>query len=248
MHAISKGVLVYDSVRGFLRYIYIYCMHVAVHCDVQATFVLIRLVIANMSNDLHVAKKRRNELASVGRRSYVSTSALATVRREFAELETVPNATSRSTIVRSKKEAATIETEYGPVLADLSVTRLGGGEVAVPVVAPIPQLAHTASSSNAFAIFLRQRLQLNPPSLTKPWRIALDSDEVTPGNELKPINTRKIQATYWSFMGFGLQALSLEISWFVLNLTRSVVVSDSIAGGMSHLLGMLVSILRMEQF
>jgi len=58
------------------------------------------------------------------------------------------------------------------------------------------------------------------------------SDEVTPGNQLKPNNLKKTQAVYWSIFEFGAAALADEEAWFEIAVMRSSVVK-TIQGGMS---------------
>lgn len=61
------------------------------------------------------------------------------------------------------------------------------------------------------------------------------SDEVTPGNQLRHQNARKIQVVYWSLADFGLQRLSNERVWFMLGVCRSDLVKQ-LPGKMSELM------------
>jgi hypothetical protein len=63
--------------------------------------------------------------------------------------------------------------------------------------------------------------------------LVLYGDEVVPGNNLAYDNKRKIWATYWSFLEFGL-GLSCEFLWMSTHAARSAVVHE-LDGGISAL-------------
>jgi hypothetical protein len=65
-------------------------------------------------------------------------------------------------------------------------------------------------SSPKLEAFLHSRLALHPNDIKHPWTIILYNDEITPGNALKHHNQRKVQAYYWSFREFGMEALTSE--------------------------------------
>ena len=81
----------------------------------------------------------------------------------------------------------------------------------------------------------------NPSSEARPWRLILYSDEVTPGNQLKVDNKRKIQAIYWSLHEFH-PKLSDEDMWFTFTTKRSSEV-NLIDGGMSRIFGFVVKLM-----
>ena len=62
------------------------------------------------------------------------------------------------------------------------------------------------------------------------------TDEVTPGNPLAQKNNRKFQAFYWSFLEFGVSALSREEAWFTAITEYSVHVSG-LSAGLSQVVG-----------
>merc|ERR1712110_1174874 len=77
--------------------------------------------------------------------------------------------------------------------------------------------------------------------LDAPWNLLLYSDEVTPGNQMAPMNNRKFQAVYWSFMELGFNALSNEEGWFTILVEYSKVVNQASAG-LSQVFGKLVHV------
>ena len=48
------------------------------------------------------------------------------------------------------------------------------------------------------------------------WSLILYSDEVSPGNQLKANNKRRLQTFYWTVKELGPKALSSEDAWMVL--------------------------------
>ena len=84
-----------------------------------------------------------------------------------------------------------------------------------------------------------------PPSAEHPWHVLLYSDEVTPGNQLSPANSRKIQAIYWSFLEFH-HRLSDENCWFTIATKRSSELK-AVSGGMSQLFGVLLKRLFVDE-
>ena len=65
-------------------------------------------------------------------------------------------------------------------------------------------------------------------------KLAVYSDEVTPGRELLAYNDKKLWALYWSFLDFGPAALANEDAWFTGLTVRSSTVKNKIAGGMAQ--------------
>lgn len=75
-------------------------------------------------------------------------------------------------------------------------------------------LQHAAASCARFGHCFGEVLQEKPPSVGRPYTIVLYSDEVSPGNQLKHTNRRKLQVVYWSLQELGSLRLTNESSWF----------------------------------
>ena len=87
--------------------------------------------------------------------------------------------------------------------------------------------------------FFEQKLRECPPSLEKPWNLVLYTDEVTPGNPLATLNKRKFHTIYWSFLEFGINALSREESRFCVATEYSIHVS-SLSAGLSQVVAVVL--------
>ena len=88
--------------------------------------------------------------------------------------------------------------------------------------------------------FLTQVRSNRPSSFRRPWNIVIYSDEVTPGDPVKPRNDRKFQTVYWSFMEFGNTALSHEEAWFCMMTEYSHVINE-VQAGMSQVFAQIIN-------
>jgi len=103
-------------------------------------------------------------------------------------------------------------TPFGPVLQTLTVFDNDDEEQKLTIAHPFALLWKASSECDSFITFFRAKLADHPPSLENPWHLLLYTDEVTPGNPLATLNKRKFHALYWSFLEFGVTALSREDS------------------------------------
>ena len=177
---------------------------------------------------------RDNPLSCLGRKSYVSQRALAQILAEIKELPEVPAATSRSSVKRAReKHTGSMETCFGPVMQDISLRTLSGACVKTPVLHPGAMLSYAAEHCEPFAQLLSDRLKNRPSTFQDPWRFLWYSDEVSPGNQLKHCNARKVQVIYYSLAELQSHALTCETMWFTLLVLRSTTVAQ--LGGMQAL-------------
>ncbi len=80
----------------------------------------------------------------------------------------------------------------------------------------------------------------------QPWDLCIYCDEVSPGNQLKPQNDRKLQVVYFSLKQLGGLALSKEDSWFIFTAVRSVDVKR-LANGMAQLMKRVLEVILVER-
>ena len=127
------------------------------------------------------------------------------------------------------------QTPWGKTLQTISVT--DKDDAALLWVA--------SSECSSFTMFFLAKLKETPPSIDKPWRLVAYTDEVTPGNPLAQKNNRKFQAFYWSFLEFGVSALSREEAWFTATTEYSVHVSG-LSAGLSQVVGSIFKLFFSE--
>ena len=181
-------------------------------------------------------------LSCIGRKSYVSQRALSQVLQELKELPEPISSSSRSSVKRSRdKLAATRKTPFGLVIQKIKLKKENGkGEITVPYLHPAAMIAYAAEHCEPFSRFLHSRMEKIEPSYERPWSLTWYSDEVSPGNQLKHDNKRKVQVIYFSLLELGPHALSTENMWFSVLVLRSSVVKE--LGGMSVLFRQLADL------
>jgi hypothetical protein len=122
-------------------------------------------------------------------------------------------------------------TPFGPLIRTCQLPGVDGRPVDIDIQCPFGML-HVCAKTKYFGALLSSAAARSPPTFAKPWRIIIYSDEITPGNAMKPHNSRMLQAVYWSFVEFGAAALAHEDFWLTAVTLKSTEVLK-IDGGMS---------------
>ena len=125
----------------------------------------------------------------------------------------LPAATSRRSIKRTREERLEeFQTSNGPLLQAVNFPYADGSgrTVNIPVLHPAATLTASIENCQPFAEFSLHRLQVCPSSFERPWRLVIYSDAVSPGNQLKHVNNRKLTTDYFSFAELGSHALAME--------------------------------------
>ena len=168
-----------------------------------------------------------------GKVPYVSQSALAALVTEAREGR-LPDVAGRGHIREAAEAAASEATHYGPLLQTVQVIGCDGTQIDVEIQHPFAMLCAAARRAK-FSRLLEATHAREPSSPHRPWGMCLYSDEVTPGNRLKPDPRQMVQSVYWSILNFGAAALSKEDFWLIATTLRSAVVR-LIDAGMSQLI------------
>ena len=181
------------------------------------------------------------------RKSFVSQSALSEILKALPSEDDVDGTTpglSRPSLKRARDKATNVETPYGSLRGCINDTVVESGkQVTIFYTDPAACLWEACNRCQGFASYLNQCREQRPCSPTSPYDIVLYCDEVSPGNQLKPSNDRKLQVIYWSLKQLGGMALSKEDSWFVLAVVRSVDVqrmADGMAQVMKHMFALFL--------
>ena len=174
-------------------------------------------------------------MSSLGRKSYVSQRGLAAALRELKDMDEAPEATSSESIKRIRDKELEISTPYGSLRSTFEfpvVQKKNTRMVEVPMVSLAVFMHHASSELPGFAAFLQQKLNMHPCSPAKPWRAAIYNDEVSPGNQLKGQNTRKLQVWYVAFLEYGKDNLWGQELWATIPVVRSQLLKK-VPGGLS---------------
>ena len=153
--------------------------------------------------------RRVMDLARLGRKCFVSQNALGEILTWAKQ-----NPDTLAELGRAREDACDISTSYGKLLQEMTLRGKTGHEIKVAYLAPAAMLQHVRDSAAGKA-----------RSVRRPETIVLYSDEVSPGNQLKHTNRRKLQVVH----ELGSLRLTKESSWFVLTAVRTETV-NSIAG------------------
>ena len=161
--------------------------------------------------------------ARLGRRCFVSQRGLQEIltwAKDHAE-DLQETGTSRSSLKRTRETAVKeCAGKYGPIVKTMQVEATNGN-VSLSYLCPVASLYHACLRCKNFGDFMFGKLASNAPSIAKPWNICLYADEVSPGNQLKVHNARKLWALYWAFQEVGAKPLTQEASWFVWTVLRT---------------------------
>ena len=88
-----------------------------------------------------------------------------------------------------------VVTPYGKLLQHISVDASNGTSKTLEVQHPMAMLWYATKNCVPFADFMDKMMDRQPSSPAHPWKLAMYSDEVTPGDALQVQNTRKLQAS-----------------------------------------------------
>lgn len=169
-------------------------------------------------------RQKTDVLTKSHHRSYVSQSGLAAVLKSVKE-NGLPEGISRSTIKR-KRDAALPDDLF---VMESVPTKKSNEPAEVWLVHPILLLQHLCATKKSIAELMTRALEEHHEFL----RITVYTDEVLPGNALKPRNDRKLISFYWSLMDFG-GAVNAEDCWMHLTTLRASVARE-LQGGWSQL-------------
>ena len=169
----------------------------------------------------------QNQLVQVHQGPHVTNVGIEKVLR-FVRDHGLPEHFSDTSQTRAvKKTVDSLETDYGPTLVPHDVTLSDGAVEVVYIIHPFAILHLTCSRCPAFRELLRARLAMRANSYVNPWGVILYFDEVTPTDALSSkLDQRKVQSVYWTLDVFS-DLLFCEELWFVLAVTRSVIVEDT---------------------
>ena len=172
---------------------------------------------------------------------HVSQSALSAMLQE-AKTNGIPELTSRQDIAAARDELAKCtKTPFGPIHQTVDANTRAGGVKKLALAHPIALLWYLLFTSCSFARYVERLHDEKPSSPDEPWNFILYSDEVTPGNQLKVDNKRKLQVVYGSLMEFT-DALSSEDMWLTIVGKRSSEVK-LLDGGMAQVFRIILHML-----
>jgi hypothetical protein len=158
-------------------------------------------------------EERRAKLASLGRKSYVSQSGIASLLTSIKEAG-APDAFSRGSQYRARKSVCSTDTPFGKLVTKVDLARKDGKPCTIGMQHPLAMLHHQVKYSLEFSLIVRNALRERPNSPANPWGLIIYQDGVNPSDGLSKNCSRKSCVFYWSIVEFGIRALSHEECWF----------------------------------
>ena len=139
------------------------------------------------------AKRRKAfNLTALGKDSYASKSAIEKLLAHI-RVHGVPEASSRASQYRARKEICGIEMECGRLVQDMTLTSVKGEDLKISIQAPLPFLQYNCEHSESYARMIMDAHKANPSSPSNLWHIILYQDGVDPVTWAQPI-TRELRA------------------------------------------------------
>ena len=172
-------------------------------------------------------------LVSLHRGPQISQRALESTLQHVRDYG-LPSTISAASQRRARHAAVQSESPYGQVLQPfrLDLAR-PGTSWETWLCHPFALLYRTIQECKPFRSLLREKLQQHPCTVTRPWRIIIYFDEVTPTD---PCSTKadghKIYGFYWTFCEFADVIFDNDI-WFIVSCAPSIEVSE-LQTGMSQ--------------
>jgi len=151
------------------------------------------------------AKRRRLHTA-------VAAPTLSTQRLSVL-LTSLGDNVSRWTLRHDIDKAVDISTDYGKVIVDVDV-----GTSSWSYINPFALVWLLCSRSQGFARFLRQCYDSSEDCVR---RLALYTDEATPGNQQRPDNSRQTQCIYWCMLFLPHWFRRRRLGWLVFGVMRT---------------------------
>jgi hypothetical protein len=133
-----------------------------------------------------------------------SAHALGTILRKCRD-EGVPDLVGNNVATEAQRYKIERDTPYGAVLRTIW---LGDGDKRIELAHPIAYLWTLCRDGGGYSDLVRRSLEDHGPSPANPWKLALYSDEVTPGNVIAPDNLRKLWVVYWAMVSLHRQFIS----------------------------------------
>ena len=153
----------------------------------------------------------------------MSNSGLAKVLQKIrSNPQLLEDGVSRWAVKRKRVADASQPSEFGDIFRSMDLETKSGKTLKCWYAHPACILERALTRSPGFRDLFLRLLEGNPAR----WHLVAYSDEVTPGNNLKPLNRRKCRVIYWSFCELT-HHLQNENCWFVMTVLRTDEVNEA---------------------
>ena len=178
-------------------------------------------------------RTKHERLCELGKESFVSQSGLSKLMTSIRD-SGLPESFSRSSQYRARKDMCYTMTPYGPLLHKVELKQRSKPNVVVGFQNPMAFMSYSCEHSDMFARIMGDALRASFPTPAAPWTIILYQDGVDPGDGLVKNKSRHSVVFHWSFVEFGMDALSHEEVWGTTTVVRTRV-AKQLNGGVTEL-------------
>ena len=133
------------------------------------------------------SRSSRHVYVAAASHAFVSQSGIVAVLKSVRE-HGLPDAISRPTVKRTRREAMPDMTPLGPLHGSVDLQTTDGGMVKLPVMNPWALLHATLERCESFRDFFEGVMASCKNTAETPFKVALYCDEILPGDQLKPTN------------------------------------------------------------
>ena len=133
------------------------------------------------------SRSSRHVYVAAASHAFVSQSGIVAVLKSVRE-HGLPDAISRPTLKRTRREAMPDMTPLGPLHGSVDLQTTDGGMVKLPVMNPWALLHATLERCESFRDFFEGVMASCTNTAETPFKVALYCDEILPGDQLKPTN------------------------------------------------------------
>ena len=132
---------------------------------------------------------------------YMTQSSLSAVLTALKH-EPLPECTRRKDIQESRDKIVQLSTPYGPLHQRIDIPMGPETPLALEVQHPFAMLYQTCLQSESFSNLIERVYTKKKCTPQDPWNLVVYNDGVNPGNQLRTVATRKLEAVYWTLHEF----------------------------------------------
>ena len=111
--------------------------------------------------------------------------------------------------------------DFGHLLRTIPLHTADGARFDWPITHVQTLLLQTLARRDMFRTRFVEALALHPNTKDAPWHLVFYTDEITPGNILRPDNKRKMVVIHVSFLELGQDFLQDEEAWLCIGVIRT---------------------------
>lgn len=171
---------------------------------------------------------------------HMTASAMSALLHEVSQ-HGIPELHSKKQLAEATQRQISDHNAYGPLLSKSILVDKQGAGAELLMINPLSLMQGAFGQGGSYTELVMDTLRKHPCTPDKPWRLALYTDEVVPGNVISHDNRRKEWVGYSSFLEFGQLRLSMEEAWLPTLVQRTSKV-EQCSAGISQVFGEVIKL------